>query len=475
MKLFINRSRAWCAVVCLLALLVTAIPAQQQQQDSTAALAKKNTKDTVANNEETVNTEPKPILVSVLPNYYNQQDGVSINQLIERALLSNQDLAAARLQIERARARLSQARLRPNPTLEFEQQSGRLVGAGGDGQFTVGASLPIEIYGRREARINQAQIEIEASEAEVRNRERLLAANLLTNYAEALGALRELETTERLLELDLQTTRFIQIRVNEGETPPLELNLLQAEVERLRSRRQLAEGRLQSAYTQLKLLAGIPFEDSLVLREQINTAILPQLPATQDAAIDIALRSRPDVSLARIEEQVATAGLRLIRAQSRPDLTAYTRYTQGRSVVDTSFGAFPQRDRSLTFGIAVGIPIFNKNQGAKAEAEIAIRQAQARREFAERVVRGEILAAYQRFEAASRAVTILETAAIPRSTQNVETFRRVYEIGELKITDLIAEQRRLLDATRDLTDALTQRYRAQVDLNIALGAGGLLP
>lgn len=475
MRLFINRSRAWCAVACLLALLVTTIPAQQQQQDSTAVLANKNTKDTVAKNEETVNTEPKPILVSVLPNYYNQQDGVSINQLIERALQSNQDLAAVRLQIERARARLNQARLRPNPTLEFEQQSGRLVGAGGDGQFTVGASLPIEIYGRREARINQAQIEIEASLAEVRNRERLLAANLLTNYAEALGALRELEATERLLELDLQTTRFIQIRVNEGETPPLELNLLQAEVERLRARRQLAEGRLQSAYTQLKLLAGIPFEDSLVLREQINTAILPQLPATTDAAIDLALRTRPDVSLARIEEQVATAGLRLIRAQSRPDLTAYTRYSQGRSVVDTSFGAFPQRDRSLTFGIAVGIPIFNKNQGAKAEAEIAIRQAQARREFAERVVRGEILSAYQRLEAATRAVSILETAAIPRSTQNVETFRRVYELGELKITDLIAEQRRLLDATRDLTEALTQRYRAQVDLNIALGAGGLLP
>ncbi len=125
--------------------------------------------------------------------------------------------------------------------------------------------------------------------------------------------------------------------------------------------------------------------------------------------------------------------------------------------------------------MSIGLPIFNKNQGAKAEAEIAVRQAQTRREYAERVVRGEILAAYQRFEAASRAVATLENAAIPRSMQNVETFRKVYEIGEIKITDLITEQRRLLDATRDLTEALTQRYRALVDLNIALGAGGLLP
>ncbi len=462
-----TQARFICALVCFCAFWTTTVPAQE----ATLLAENKTIGETIVSSSKAT----KPILVSVLPNYYNVQDGVSIGELIGRSLESNQDLTAARLQIERAKARLIQARLRPNPTLEFEQESGRLVGNGGDGNSTVGASLPIEIYGRRDARINFAQIEIEASEAEVRNRERILVANVLTNYAEALGALGEIETLERVLELDLQTTKFVQIRVNEGDTAPLELNLLQAEAERLRSRRQLAEGKLQSSLTQLKLFAGIPFDESLRLREQINTAILPALPQTTEAAVDIALRTRPDVLLAQIEEQVASAGLRLVRAQSRPDLTAYTRYSQGRSVVDTSIGNFPQRDRSLTFGVAIGIPIFNKNQGAKAEAEIAIRQSQARREFTERVVRSEIISAYQRFEAASRAVATLENSAIPRSTENVETFRKVYEIGEIKITDLIAEQRRLLDATRDLTEALTEKYRAQGDLQIALGAGALLP
>ncbi|MCW5960387.1 MAG: TolC family protein [Pyrinomonadaceae bacterium] len=454
----------WLAATVLLLPII--YPNYKTNAQQVALLTKEETK---------VSSTAKPILVSTLPNYYDSQDGISLKDLIRRALETNQDLAADRLEIEKAKARLDQARLRPNPTLEFEQESGRIVGNGGDGQFTVGASLPIEIYGRRTERINYALIAIDASEAEVRNRERILVANVLTNYAEALAALRELEATENLLELDLQTTRFVQIRVNEGDTPPLELNLLQAEVERLRSRRELAEGRLQAALTQLKMLGGSSFDEPLRLREQINSAILPVLPATPDAAVDIGLRTRPDVLLARIEEQVSTAGLRLIKAQSRPDLTAYTRYSQGRSVIDTSIGNFPQRDRSLTFGVAIGIPIFNKNQGAKAEAEINIRQAKARLEFAERVVRGEILAAYQKIEAANRAVSTLETAAIPQMTNNVETFRKVYQIGEIKITDLINEQRRLLDANRDLTEALTLRYRANADLLIALGAGGLLP
>lgn len=468
MKFFITRTKAWCALLCLIAVFATGTKAQQEQ--NTAVLAKND-----SSAETTENNLPKPLVVSVLPNYYNPQDGVSLNELIRRALDANQDLAAARLEIDKAKARLAQAKLRPNPTLEFEQSSGRIVGNGGDREFSVGASLPIEIYGRRDARINFAEIEIKASEAEVRNRERILTANILTNYAEALGALREIDTLEKVLELDMQTTKFVQIRVNEGETAPLELNLLQAEVERLRSRRQLAEGKLQSSLTQLKSLAGIDFNETLRLREEITTAILPTLPKTRDEAVEIALRTRPDVLLTRIEEQVATAGLRLVRAQSRPDVTAYTRYTQGRSNVDLPNGVFPQKDRSLTFGVAIGIPIFNKNQGAKTEAELSIKQAQQRREFAERVVRSEILSAYQRYEAATEAVLILQNSAIPRSTQNVETFRRIYEIGEIKITDLIAEQRRLLDANRDLTEALTEKYRAQADLNIALGAGGLLP
>jgi len=124
----------------------------------------------------------------------------------------------------------------------------------------------------------------------------------------------------------------------------------------------------------------------------------------------------------------------------------------------------------LTFGVSIGLPVFNRNQGAKAEAEIAIRQAQERRTFSEQIIRNEIIASFQRIEAAKRAVTILETAVLPRSRANIETIRSVYQIGELKITDLIAEQRRLLDANRDLTETLTERYRAQADLLIAIGA-----
>ena len=110
----------WLAAVLLLLILYPNYKTNAQQ---VALLTKEGTK---------VSSAPKPILVSTLPNYYDPQDGVSLNDLIRRALETNQDLAANRIEIEKAKARLDQALLRPNPTLEFEQESGRLVGNGGD-------------------------------------------------------------------------------------------------------------------------------------------------------------------------------------------------------------------------------------------------------------------------------------------------------------------------------------------------------
>jgi cobalt-zinc-cadmium efflux system outer membrane protein len=421
-------------------------------------------------NEPSLTGPAKPLVASILPNYYSQSDGISLAEIVKRAFETNGDVKIAQLEVERARARLQQARLRANPTLEVEQTSGRLVGSSGEGELSVGVSVPVDIYNQRRRRVDLAQAEITLREAEVAARRRELANQIFINYAEALAALREVQVLENLLELDTRTTVFVQIRVNEGESAPLELSLLQTEVERLRARRQLVEGRLQAAVSKLKFYAGVPFDEPLKLREELSTATFsPQLPATVETGISVALLNRPEIRVAELEEQLASAGLRLARAQSRPDVTAYTRYTQGRSVIDDPRGAFAQRDRGLTFGVAIGLPLFNKNQGGRAEAEIAIRQAQERRAFTERVIRSEVAAAFQRIEAANRALSTLESAVLPRSLQNVETIQKVYEIGQLKITDLISEQRRLLDANRDVTGTLTERYRAQADLFIALG------
>ena len=128
------------------------------------------------------------------------------------------------------------------------------------------------------------------------------------------------------------------------------------------------------------------------------------------------------------------------------------------------------KDRLLTFGVSVGLPVFNKNQGAKAEAAVAIAQARARREYLEAVVRSEVASAYARYEAASKALLAYEQGVIQRSQDNVRVMRAAYELGHFSVTELLAEQRRLLDSQRDFTEALAEQYRALADLQAAVGA-----
>src|SRR5262245_24330511 len=86
-------------------------------------------------------------------------EGLSSVDLTRRALASNAQLAAARLEIDRARARLRQAGLRPNPSVEFTQQNGVLNSPGERGA-TIGFSLPLELAGQRGRRIDLARAEL---------------------------------------------------------------------------------------------------------------------------------------------------------------------------------------------------------------------------------------------------------------------------------------------------------------------------
>jgi len=400
-----------------------------------------------------------------------QPTRVTAVDLVRRALQANRELAAARLDLERGRARLRQAGLRPNPTLDLQQTTGRFTGSAGERDVSVGLALPIELGSKRQRRIDVAEAELASVEAEIAERERRLTREVLSAYADVVAAQRELQTTSSLHDLDEQTVRVVRTRVDERDAPPLELNLLLTEVHRLQSRRALLEGRVDAALITLKQMVGATPTDALAIDDSPLPADRAPLPANLDAAIAVALERRPDLKLARLTELAAEAGLRLARADAWPDLTISGSFGASRDLADlpAPLVPVPDDDRFVGVGVSIGLPFFNSNQGAKAEAGVAIRQAQMRRQFAEQVVRAEVTSAFRRVEAARAAVAIFEQDVLKSSSENVRVMRAAYELGEFRITDLINEQRRLLDSQRDYSDALVEGFRAIADLHAAMG------
>jgi hypothetical protein len=98
-----------------------------------------------------------------------------------------------------------------------------------------------------------------------------------------------------------------------------------------------------------------------------------------------------------------------------------------------------------------------------------VAQARKRREYAEQRVRAEVAAAYARVKAAEAAVGTFERGVIARSNQALRSVRGAYQIGAYRMTELLAEQRRFVDAQREYTETLRERYRALSDLQSAMG------
>src|SRR5262249_52061782 len=296
--------RGACLWIQFLTILLTgfiALPVANGQVQTTAVDLTRD-KNSPRHHAETGTTEASVATERWIANYVDPVQGAPSVDLVRRALSANAELAAVRLEIVRARARLRQAGLRPNPTLDFEQQNG-VFNSPGERATSIGISVPLEISGQRRRRIDLAKAEFEAAEAEVADRERRLAGEVRSAYADALAAVRELEVTQNLNTLDVEMARIVEARVNEGESALLELNLMRTEVDRLRARRALVEGRLQAAMLRLKQLVGVPMDESLRLREELTVPVLPEPPASLEAAVEIALRTRPDLRLARLTEE----------------------------------------------------------------------------------------------------------------------------------------------------------------------------
>lgn len=409
----------------------------------------------------------------LMAKYVDPVRGTGVEELIQMALTRNADLLAARQRINEAQGLLLQAGFRPNPGFEVSVTNGSILGSLGERELTLGYAHTFELGGKRERRVEVAQLGAELAQLEIANHERQLKADIKARYGEALAAARNLETAARLFELNQQGYRLTQLRVREGEAAPFEQGLLQVEIGRVESDRLLFENQVARAILELKTLAGMNLDEPLRLSGDLS---VPPITISLADAIERALIERPDLKAARLEEKLAEAEVRLAHAEAIPNLIGFVRYARVRSRFDqlglTGAGALvPIRDTDnvLSAGVSITLPVRNRNRG-NIQAAVARREAaHLRRQFVEQVVRREVNAAYSRYESARRALEIFSQRVLGQSEDNLRIIRAAYNLGELRLFDVINEQRRLIDTQKAYTEVLKEYYLALVELERAIG------
>lgn len=419
---------------------------------------------------DTVKTDSAAIL------YLDLQNGLTADEAVKFALENNGEIDALRRETEAARALVKQAALKPNPKIEA---SGTRQIGGMDSQVMVEGMLPLELGGRRSARIAVAQSELEIREFALANQERLLAAEVRSKFGEVLSTVKKLELLERILANTRQGYQIIVAKVTEGRTAPLEQNMLLVELNRLRSLRETAEGRVETALFELKNLMGMKPENPLRLKGDFEN-LVDNLPSVNEAVAN-ALRQRPDLQGAQAMEKLALARLNQARTESKIDASLKTGYQRMRSgfplngITDT--GALQPIEsvfHYFTFGVEIDLPVRNRNQGMIEAAIYEQQAAQSRIQFGELTIRREVNVAYARYNRSVRALTIFQNGVRDQASVNLQVIWQTYEFGKRTLSDYIAEERRYLEIENEVTDALLETYLARIEILRATNAPKLI-
>jgi cobalt-zinc-cadmium efflux system outer membrane protein len=369
-------------------------------------------------------------------------------QLLREAR-DNPRVTALDADVARAQGLAEQARARPNPSVSVYAENfvgDRTRNAADQQQTTLQIDQPIELGGKRSARIAAGEAGVLAARARGVDGRLGYAAELARAYAGAEIAERRISLAEANLEAasgDLKVARALveagkeaRLRQVQAET---EFNTAQADLEDARARKTVALARLSALAGSDTPFTGV--SESLLDRLDARPFIGPIDPLqtttvrVADAEREAAARQVAVQQRVAIPNITAQLGIRQVRVASGPAIVA---------------------------GVAIPLPFFDRNKGNIAAARAELQGAEARAA----VVRLDA-------EANARAAGALITAADARAAAAARTLataqeayrlaRIAYEAGKSPLIELIAARRNLGLAQNVVIDAAAARFNARID------------
>ena len=387
---------------------------------------------------------------------------ISLDGVVERVIQRNLAVEAARHRLDAARAEQIGARLRPNPSLTVGADSLKISGPTPTGQLyevVTTYSHPIELGGKRERRLEVADLTVAVAEAQVADvvHQRLVEAKRV--FYEGLLARDAVERARTILQGYEDLVALTQARFEEGDVA--EGEVIKARLERARAATAVAQAQLalrQAIIRLLDLLGEAEFDPE---RPLVGDLVAPPAPPALAKLKDTASRERPSLVAIERTADLATRRVALERARATPDVAPYLGYHR--------LG----ENNTALFGITIPLPFTDRNQGGIARAVAEEKTARAEAALHRNRVLAELESAWVAWQTARARVQVLETALLRQAEESRDIAQTGYREGAIGLLELLEAQRTLADVRHEYARSL---YEAQVNrLSVELAVGRELP
>ena len=379
------------------------------------------------------------------------QPSLTLAEALERARHGNPELQALALEASAVDAAASQAALPPDPSLEYVRE-GR---AGQGGASTVQLSIPLEIGGKRAARVEAARAGSRAAALDLAVGRARIEADVVEAFHQAYLAQQHVALAAQVSETGRRSSEAAARRVLAGKVSPVEESRAKVaeanwRMEGVAARRELDEARIR--------LAGLLGSDAAALGTLAAPAFAPGVPGAQ---LDALVAASPAVERATAEIEAGNASVRVERAQRFPDVALIVGVKRE--------GPERERVRQNIIGLSMPIPLFNRNQGALLAAERRADKARAELEAVRRRVRTEAQQAQARMGAALEQERLVREDVLPGARFAAEAAMKGFEAGKFNYVEVLDAQRTWAQAQTQQLRAISDYYRARADLARLVG------
>lgn len=395
--------------------------------------------------------QPRPDPVPILGQVPAAGAPLTLDAALALAAASNPALAAAAKEADALQGGVTQAGVLPNPDIVLGVEDTRR-----DSRTTrVEIGIPVELGGKRSARILAAERAQTAAVAELAQARAQLRAAAVAAFFDLLIAQEGLELAAGSAQVAARASDIAARRVAAGKVAPLEETRARVERANAELETDVARARVQEARRALGSLWGESEPDFGKAVGSLD--ILPARPPIDRLLQD--LERAPELVAHRLEIERRDAVVGVERSKRYPDL----RLTAGTQR-NNELG----RNQTL-LGISIPLPLFDRNQGNLYEATVRADQARDLHRALQVRLAHELRQACARLELARRSADTLKATVLPGARDAYESATRGFEAGKSGFLDVLDAQRTLFRARIRYLAVLADTYQAAIAIDRVLG------
>ena len=393
-----------------------------------------------------------------------EQQTVSLEQLISELLKSNPDIQAAESRYQAAQARPSQARTLPDPVLSFVSRNGSgnptpFTELGDDPASSVGLMWEQEFPfpGKLKLAGEVAQKEADSAKADIDTARWNVIADLKQAYYEYFQADKSIRILNDSLGLLKHFEEIAQARYSVGEAIQQDVLRSQVEISILDQRITTMQQEKATAAAEINRLLNRPVDAPLPDPVEITaTSFVAPFETVQAEFVAKAPQIRSGEAMVEREQK----GLDLAKKQYRPDFMTSVEYANSPSFPDMW---------EIEFGLR--IPIFYKRKQAYGVTEAVHNVSRAQKELRsmQQEIAFTIRNQYLQIQASEKLLKLYSQAVLPQSNLALESSLATYQVGKSDFLTTITNFMTLLEYRMNYYEELARHETAIARLERAVG------